>query len=340
MDPLSQAVIGAIAAQQAAARQKSHLVAATLMGLVSGISPDLDIFIGSQTDPLFSLEYHRHFTHSLFFIPIGGLLCALFFYGVLGRSQWFKRSGIGFGFIYLYCTLAVASHGLLDAFTTYGTQLLWPFTDTRVAWNAISIIDPLFTLPLFLLIVTAAIRKQRLFSYIALGWVVIYLGFGIVQRERAEAIGHELAQSRGHGVQDLSAKPSFGNLIVWKIVYRSGNYFYVDAVKVGFNAVIYEGAKVEQLNLERDFPWLDKNSQQASDIERFRWFSNGYIARSPYHPDRIIDMRYSLLPNEIRGLWGIRLDPEKNTDEHIEYIDGDQEERKEALKTLWEMITQ
>ena len=56
--------------------------------------------------------------------------------------------------------------------------------------------------------------------------------------------------------------------------------------------------------MNKSFPWLDSNSQQAKDLERFRWFSSGYLAISKNHPSRIIDIRYSILPNDINSLWG------------------------------------
>ena len=69
------------------------------------------------------------------------------------------------------------------------------------------------------------------------------------------------------------------------------------------------GTSVARLELERDLPWLDADSQQARDVERFRWFSDGYVALDPSVPNRVIDMRYSLVPNEIDPLWGVDLDP-------------------------------
>jgi inner membrane protein len=72
---------------------------------------------------------------------------------------------------------------LLDACTTYGTQLLWPFTDARFAWNTVSVIDPLFTLPILALVITAGLRKRPLFARLALAWALIYLSMGLVQRD-------------------------------------------------------------------------------------------------------------------------------------------------------------
>jgi inner membrane protein len=36
-------------------------------------------------------------------------------------------------------------------------------------------------------------------------------------------------------------------------------------------------------------------------------------------PQFVVDMRYSLLPNEIKGLWGIRLDEKLSEDQHVEW---------------------
>ena len=331
MDPLSQGVIGAVAAQQKTT--KNHFVIATILGFLSGMAADLDIFIRSSNDPLLYLEFHRQFTHSLIFIPVGGFVCAIFFYYLFLRNK-----DITFKQTYIYSTLGYATHGLLDSCTTYGTQLLWPFTDDRVAWNTISIIDPLFTIPLLSLIILAVIKKKKIISYLALFWVIFYSIFGLIQKERAEAIGAELASSRGHELVNVVAKPSFANLIVWKIIYTTKDSYYIDAVRLGLEENIIEGVKIDKLNIQKSFPWLDLKSQQARDIERFRWFSNGYLALSETHPNRIIDIRYSMLPNEGHGLWGIELRPNANQSDHVVTVSNRRSDM-ETYKKLWKMIS-
>ena len=330
MDPLTQGVVAAVASQQCS---KSQLLgAATVLGFLSGMAPDLDIFIRSSSDPLLALEYHRHFTHSLLFIPFGGFICALFFFYVFA-----KRAGLSFGQTYVYCTVGYATHGLLDACTSYGTQLLWPFSSMRVAWNTVSIIDPLLTLPLLALIVLSVVRRDRRYAVCALVWLTVYTVLGIVQRERAESFGLTIAQQRGHSPLELSAKPSFANLLLWKVVYTTEDSFYVDAVRTGFRFTHFQGSRIDRLDVARDFPWLNADSQQAKDVERFRWFSNGYIAVSPRYPNRIIDIRYSLIPNEIKGMWGIELDKSRQHDEHVNYVTDPQRDRH-VFDTLWGMI--
>ncbi len=331
MDPLSQGVIGAVAAQQKTT--KNHFIIATILGFLSGMAADLDIFIRSSNDPLLYLEFHRQFTHSLIFIPVGGFVCAIFFYYIF-----LSNKDITFKQTYIYSTLGYATHGLLDSCTTYGTQLLWPFTDDRIAWNTISIIDPLFTIPLLSLIIIAVIKKKKVMSYLALSWVIFYSIFGLIQKERAETIGNGLANTRGHDLINVVAKPSFANLIVWKIIYTTKDSYYIDAVRLGLEENVIEGVKIDKLNIQKSFPWLDLKSQQARDIERFRWFSNGYLALSETHPNRIIDIRYSMLPNEGHGLWGIELRPNANQSDHVVTVSNRRSDM-ETYEKLWKMIS-
>ncbi|MGQ9427467.1 metal-dependent hydrolase [Gilvimarinus sp. F26214L] len=331
MDPISQAALGAAAAQ--AATKKARLLGAAVLGGLAGMAADLDVFIRSAEDPLLFLEYHRQFTHSLFFIPIGGLLCGLLAYGVF-RRRW----GLRLRESVLWSTLGYATHGLLDGCTSYGTQLLWPLSDARFAWDLISVVDPLFTVPLVVLVIGAASRQARHLALAGLTWAGLYLLLGYFQHERALAMGRDLAKARQHEPVRLEAKPSFANIVVWKVIYESGGRYYVDAVRPGiFGGQVWEGESLAKLNPDRDLPWLDPNSQQRRDLERFDWFSAGYTALDPEDPLRVIDVRYSLLPHRIDALWGIELNPDAGPNQHVDYY-TQRENSREAASKLWSML--
>lgn len=322
MDPISQGLVGAAFSQSQGTNKQLKI--AGILGFLSGMAADLDVFIRSASDPLLFLEYHRQFTHSLIFIPFGGLICALVLHQLFSRRHQIELKKTWF-----YCTLGYATHALLDACTTYGTQLLWPFSDARIAWNIISIIDPIYTLTLAALLLTAYISKNRKFAVFALVWVVSYPLAGLIQRERAIDGAQLLAATRNHVPTELTAKPSFGNLLVWKTVYEVDSHYYVDAVRAGIDIDVFSGDVVEKLELDRDFPWLIAGSQQALDIDRFRWFSNGYVAKDPDNSNRIIDIRYSMVPNEISALWGIELSRGAKKENHVVYkTDRDASEAK------------
>ncbi len=336
MDPFSQGVVGAVAGQQVS-RSQDKLLAAMFAGL-AGMAPDLDVLIRSESDPLLFLEYHRHFTHSLLFIPIGALLCALVFNWIWSRFS--KSFSLSFRETYIFCLAGYATHALLDACTTYGTQLFWPLSDMRVAWNTVSVIDPLFTLPLFSLLVVSVLKKTKTWALVAAVYGLAYLGLGLAQQQRAFNVAEQLALERGHTPTELGVKPSFANLLVWKSVYLYQDQYYVDAVRVGVKERVYTGVSVEKLDLSTHFSWLSDDLQQANDVERFRWFSNSYLALDPSNSNRIIDVRYSLVPNEITGMWGIVLDANAKPDQHVTWTTSrpEGEQLRSKTKLLWSMI--
>lgn len=338
MDPLTQGVLGAALPQSTWAKWSSHskyqVALAGLLGMVGGMAADLDVLIYSNTDPLLFLIYHRQFTHSLIFIPFGGLIMALIVHGVLGR-----RCQLRFWETALLCSLGYATHALLDTATSYGTMLLWPFVETRYSWSVISIIDPLFTLPLMLSVVIAAVRKDPFLARIGLVWALIYLGAGWWQHQGARVIAANLAASRGHAPLHFEIKPSFGNILVWKSVYEAEGKFFIDAMRVGIAPQVHEGTSVSKLNVGQDFPWLGPDSQQAWDVTRFNHFSNGFTALDPANSNRIIDVRYSFVPNEISALFSIELASKAGPTEHVRY-QTHREQAREQFGRLWHMITE
>ena len=302
MDPLSQGTVGAAFAQSTA--NKNNIFKISAIGFLAGLVPDLDVLIQSSTDPILFLEYHRQFTHSLFFIPFGSLFIALLIFPLVKSSMSLKT-------VYLASLLGYATHGLLDACTSYGTQLFWPFSNERVTWNNISIVDPLFTIPILILVGTAIKTKKKIFSFFSIGWITFYLSVGFVQYERALSAAIELANERGHNAERLTLKPSFGNLILWKSIYQHQETFYVDAIRTARSSTWCLGESIRAFDYQYHLPNLDKESQQKNDIERFRWFSQDYLG---YDKEKniVTDIRYSMIPNQIAPMWGLVIDDQRD----------------------------
>ena len=53
------------------------------------------------------------------------------------------------------------THPILDCFTTYGTQFFQPFSSYRVAFNTISVADPLYTVPFLLCIIIVSFLRRN-----------------------------------------------------------------------------------------------------------------------------------------------------------------------------------
>jgi len=306
MDPITQGTVGAAFAQSTA--NKNNILRIGVIGFLAGLAPDLDVLIRSSNDPILFLEYHRQFSHSLFFIPFGSLIVALLIFPLVKKSMSLKT-------VYIASFLGYATHGLLDACTSYGTQLFWPFSNERVTWNNISIVDPLFTIPILILVGTAIKTRKRLFSFFAIGWATFYLSLGFVQYERALSTAIELAHSRGHNAERLTLKPSFGNLILWKSIYQHEEKFYVDAIRTVRSSTWCSGENIRMFDYQYHLPSLDKDSQQRKVIERFRWFSQDYLGFDK-EGNLVTDVRYSMTPNQIAPMWGLVIDDQKDINEH------------------------
>ncbi|NKB38755.1 MAG: metal-dependent hydrolase [Gammaproteobacteria bacterium] len=311
MDILTQGLLGGVLAQ--AVCKDDEKKTATLAGFAAGLLADADVLIHSSSDPLLSLEYHRHFTHALIFIPFGAALAALLLWPLLRKSCSWQR-------LYLFCFAGYSLSGLLDACTSYGTQLFWPFSEARIAFNIISILDPVFTLALAISLVAGLWMKQRVLALYGLAFCLLYLSFGKLQQERASLLAQHLIEERGHSAVSHIVKPTLANLLLWRSVYRDDERIYVDAIRMGVfsEALIYQGESLPIFSFEKDMHWLETDSLLYRDIGRFIRFSDGYVANDPTQHNVIGDIRYSMLPISAKPLWGIRID-QTRINEHVDY---------------------
>lgn len=315
MDPLSQAVTGAALAGCFA--KKKTMRPALFLGAFGGMAADLDIFIRSATDPLLALEYHRHFTHSIAFSPIGGLLVAGFFWLLL---PWIRKN-LSFKHAFLFSFLGYFTHGFLDSCTGYGTHLLWPFSMQRESWNIIGIIDLAYTLPALILLHLAIIRKCRDDAMAAMLWMLAYLSLGAFQYYRATEVTRAWLESQNIAHERLTLRPTISNLWLWRVLYKDSenNHWQTHALYLPYwssEAGIIRGetAPIFDEKMQMEYP---ADTVTGRDIRRFAFFSNDYLS---YHERAdgnwwIGDIRYGLTPDSAQPLWGI--EPVEGLDNHV-----------------------
>lgn len=294
MEPVSQAILGVMG--QGLYRKKSPLGARqkALFGALGGMAPDLDYIIRLPSDPLFTIEYHRQFTHSLFFIPFGSLIVSLFL-------RLFK---IPVKVSYPFVLLGFATHGLLDAFTNYGTQLWWPFSDKREAWNCVAVVDPFITLPLIFLTYFFVKHNKIILNYFS--WLLLcsYLFLGHIQKERVRSFLTEL-NILNKNVERVMIKPTLLNNYVWRVIVDSGNELSFYGVRLGFFSgnMLVNGETVKKVLPGEILQKIDSNSLQYRDYERFKYFTDDYLFWVNEY--EIGDARYSFLPHGTKPIWSI-----------------------------------
>ncbi len=277
---------------------------AAALGAVAGAFPDIDVFYGVfAADEMAQLQWHRGLTHSLVFALSLGLLC--------GWLYWRWRNRVGAleplaSWLAVF-VLALVSHPLLDACTTYGTQLLAPFSDRRFAWNAVPIIEPIYSGILLLGLLIARYAKT-------LGWLVAlvmlvlsseYLVWGWIQNNQAIALARSQLTHEGVARAQVEAFPTLLQMPVRRVVVRTGEQVRVGYVDVSAPCLIQWQSAERQRH-----PLLEK-FRASRHGQIFTWFANGITSerierRAGDYWVEISDLRYGYDANPARGLWGVR----------------------------------
>ncbi len=190
---------------------------------------------------------------------------------------------------------------------------------------------------LALAVAWGAIKRTPVPARIGLALALLYLLLGMGQRDRAETVAMGLAQARGHVPTRIEAKPTLGNLVLWRVLYEADGQFYVDGVRVGFCTAprAYVGGSVARFSPEK-LAGLQPNSVLARDIARFAWFSQGFVAQYPQRPEILGDIRYAMLPNDLVPLWGIEMDLARQ-DRHVDFITFRRVDRA-TRQAFWAML--
>jgi inner membrane protein len=195
---------------------------------------------------------------------------------------------------------------------------LWPFSDMRVAWSFISIIDLLYTLPLLLGVWFSARSKSSSIRPVLLGFALAhaYMAACGVQKLRALALRDRLAAERGHVVERSFVQNLLMTNIGWRSLYEYDGSIYADALYTPWfgPSVVREGES-RVLGRERDLPpdvLADARTRDAFEI--FRWFSSEWLVVDRGEGTAsVCDVRYSVQPGGFEPFWCTRLDPDSPT---------------------------
>ena len=165
-----------------------------------------------------------------------------------------------------------------------------------------------------------------------------YLGFCGFQHLKATEIVQDLAARRGHEPDLYSVRPSFANSVLWRTIYRQNGRYYVNAVWTvpGKKPRVYEGRRsVSEFSAKDAAALAAPDSVLGHDIERFRYFSQGYLYHHPSELNVLGDLRYAMYPDSVLPLWGIRINPE-NPGLHVE-LTYFRKFSRSSFSRLWRM---
>src|SRR5690606_19667929 len=221
MDSVTQIVLGAAVGEAVLGKKIGNK--AMLLGAIAGTIPDLDVLASHFTDTVTVLEIHRGFTHSIVFAIAFGL-----FFGWL-LSLWDKRATLKqWSWFWFLCFV---THPLLDAHTTWGTQLFWPF-DLRLEYKNIFVIDPLYTLPFLVFVILAMFQKResakrRKFNNLGLIVSSAYMLVTIILKGITYLKFENALEEQNIAYVEMDTKPSPLNTILWTANVETEDAFLI-----------------------------------------------------------------------------------------------------------------
>ncbi|MBE7376974.1 metal-dependent hydrolase [Pseudomonas lopnurensis] len=265
MDSITQAVLGA--SVQAALLGRWQGRKALLYGALLGTLPDLDVVI-DYGDAVSNMTYHRGFSHSLLVVSlVAGLLTWL-------ARRWRPDPRYSGRRLFLTLWLVLATHALLDAFTSFGTQLLWPLHMTPVAWSSIFIIDPLYSVPLLLAVLAGLLfgLQGRVARWPLLALLVssLYLGSTLAGKQMAEQRVRDVMDREGIQAEHLFSTPTPFNSLLWRVIVVDGEFYHEALVSW------LDDMPPELVRLPRD-SHLAAALQDSPQHARLRWFTDDVL---------------------------------------------------------------
>lgn len=300
MDPPTHALMGAVIGQAFFAGTLGRR--ALGWGAALSVAPDVDVLAIPVLGGLAEWRYHRTVTHGLPMLAVAGVLIG---WALARRHRGENaRSWIGLALA------ALLAHPLADAFTSYGTVLLWPY-DRRFAWDAVPIVDVIFTGALVLALVLGWVWRARARAAAAAGaaalaFLVIYETYGLYLNRRAEREGQRQASALGRRPADVRAYPVL--LLPWlrRVVAREGTGYDVGWVST------WSPRPIQWYTLPSARGPLVDEARRLPDARMFEWFAMGQtratIERGPGEEwVEIDDLRYGFPNDPQHGIWGVRV---------------------------------
>lgn len=329
MDSLTQIILGAAVGEAVLGKKVGNK--AMLYGAIAGTIPDLDIFASYFTDTVSALAIHRGFSHSIVFSAMAAPILAW----VVTRYEAYKDFK-GWAWLFFW---ALFTHPLLDAFTTWGTQLFWPL-DIRIAFQSIFVIDPLYTVPFLIFLILAMFQKRtstkrRRYNHIGLIVSSSYLALTLVLKWVAHNQFESALIDQNIAYKQIDTRPSPLNTILW-----SANIETEDAYLLAYYS-FFDTQPITFEKYEKNHELLG-NLADNKKVQQMIGISKGWYTIS-YKDSKLLfnDLRFGLLSME-KGAQNFVFQYEivRDADGQVQFIEQEKTNRdgRKLMSDLWARI--
>lgn len=290
MDSLTQIALGGAVAYAVAGPQVGRK--AILWGVALGTLPDLDVLLpyGGEVE---AFTYHRGFSHSLLMHMLVSPIIAWLALKLHPQTSEHKIRWL------LLVFLCLSTHAILDSFTVYGTQLMWPLTEYPFGVSNLFIIDPLYTVPLLIGFIWASLplkNKPLAFKVNGVGLVIssIYVCWSLGAKVYIDnKVEYALSERAITPIAYMSTPAPF-NTFLWRVVVMSeGEYYEI-------YASVFDQVNELSFNAYPTNPALLDDISQEWGVQRLQWFTKGLYSVRAYG-DKIVlsDLRMGVECNYV-----------------------------------------
>lgn len=290
MDSITQIALGIAVAEVCAGKKLKNR--SFLYGAIFGTIPDLDVLVGLFLTAVEGIRIHRGLSHSLFLF----LFLSPFFGWLVSKIEKGKINFLNATKMVFWCLF---THVLLDMFTSWGTQILWPL-EHRFALKTIFVIDPLYTIPLLITLVmvwkTKEIPLRQKYVWRGLFISSAYLILSCFIKLYALNQFEKALKNQGIQYSEIIVKPTAFNLILWNANvstaddYLLGDYSLLDSQAISFTAYSKNTTLESKLKGNSDFEKLKKVSEgwyiisQQNESLYFNDLRFGLLNDNPQQP--------------------------------------------------------
>lgn len=309
MDSLTHIVLGAVVAETTSGKKIGNK--ALVYGAIAGNLPDFDSVFTPLLSPVDALFFHRGISHSflLFF-----LLAPLFAFVV---SKIDRDNRMKFPDWLLLISIPWLSHLVVDIFNTYGTGIFEPFSNLRVSYDSMAIID-IFLLAGLIPAVVAILflekikSQRRIIAWLAVVFVAAYFSFSVLVKESLEdRVSRELlAEGKEYSRIHTAALP-FSNLL-WMVVVEDSTGYSIEQ-----RNILNIDKSLLRSRHQKNHQYLESLKNNDEIVKLIRFTKGLYTLEKLNNGLVVYDLRYSSLAESYPQAYVFRFEVNSDGDNVI-----------------------
>jgi len=215
-------------------------------------------------------------TFSIFAIPSLYLMIRRLYSDYLMRTQEIPEASYKEWVLLFF--FSIFTHPLLDALTTYGTRLYWPFSDHRVSLSTVSIADPIYTLPFLFTVVLCGFYvrtdyKRQISVWIGIIVSSLYLGATAFTKIHVENVMHANLNEDGIHAEKMISVPTIFNNLLWYGIAKENHQYYCQ-----YYSILDKNPSENPIYQFADGKELLEADSAHHIVKTLDWFGDGYTS--------------------------------------------------------------